>query len=67
MTLVRVEAPHFVAGLVIEDGRCIEAAPILRWAIGKSESYLRSYIRRRAWRASVVATLPIPSKLFPKV
>lgn len=28
--LLRVVAPHFVAGLVVRDGRVVEAAPILR-------------------------------------
>jgi hypothetical protein len=28
--LIQVHAPHFVAGLVLEGGRCIKAAPILR-------------------------------------
>jgi len=32
--LVRVVAPHFVAGLVAVDGVVVEAAPILRWEIG---------------------------------
>lgn len=27
--LVRIEAPHFVAGIVMDGGVCVEAAPIL--------------------------------------
>lgn len=49
--LARVEAPHFVAGLVTVNGHCTEAAPILRWAIGKSESELRAYFARKKWKA----------------
>lgn len=30
--LIRITAPHFVAGLVVEDHRIVAAAPILRWA-----------------------------------
>lgn len=51
-TLVRVVAPHFVAGLVVVDGRCCEAAPILRWAIGKSTEELRRYFTHKGWLAT---------------
>lgn len=47
--LIRVEAPHFVGAIVVLDGRCIEAAPILRWAIGKSHKQLIEYFKRQGW------------------
>jgi hypothetical protein len=48
--LLRVVAPTFVAGLVIEAGRCTGAAPILRRAcLGKSVLELRTYFRLRGW------------------
>jgi hypothetical protein len=48
--LIRIEAPHFVAGLVLDErGHVIEAAPILRWAMGRAWGELRSYFRRRGW------------------
>lgn len=50
--LVRVVAPHFCAGLVIVKGRCIEAAPILKWAIGKSAAELSAYFKSKGWPAS---------------
>lgn len=49
--LARVEAPHFVAGLITIDGRCTEAAPILRWAIGRTEDELRAYFGQKGWKA----------------
>ena len=52
--LIRITAPHFVAGLVIRDAYATEAAPILRWAIGKHEDWLREWFKRKGWRASVV-------------
>jgi hypothetical protein len=52
--LVRVVAPHFVAGLIMRDDVCVEAAPILRWALGKSRDELRAYFARKGWRASIV-------------
>ena len=53
--LVRVVAPHLVAGLIIgDDGRCDTAAPILGWAVGKNSDELRSYFKRKGWKASVI-------------
>lgn len=51
--LVRVEAPHFVAGLIIKDDVCTFAAPILAWAVGRDRAWLRAYFARKGWRASV--------------
>lgn len=52
--LVRVVAPHFVAGMDVANGKCVEAAPILRWAKGKTEDELRAYFKRKGWRASII-------------
>jgi len=52
--LVRVVAPHFVAGLEITDNRCVMAAPILRWALGMQADEIRHVIRTRRWRATIV-------------
>lgn len=55
LMLVRVVAPHFVAGLIVgEDGRCCEAAPILRWAIGKTRADLSAYFRAKGWQAHII-------------
>jgi hypothetical protein len=53
---VRVEAPHFVAGFFISrtDRRSIGGAPILNWTIGKHEGELRTYFRRKGWKATVL-------------
>lgn len=52
---VRVVAPHFVAGLDIGvNGKCVEAAPILAWAKGKTEDELRAYFKKKGWSASVI-------------
>jgi hypothetical protein len=57
-TLVRVNAPHFCAGLIITGDRCTEAAPILAWAIGKRADYLRSYFAGKRWAATIVKPAP---------
>lgn len=60
--LVRVVAPHFVAGIVTDDDLCLEAAPILRWAIGRDNESLRSYFDRKGWQYSACGT-PSEQKL----
>lgn len=52
--LVRIEAPHFCAGLVLRDGVCVEAAPILVWAIRYDGDWLSAYFRKRGWKATIV-------------
>jgi hypothetical protein len=52
--LVQVTAPHFCAGLVLVDGVVTEAAPILKWAIGKRREWLSDYFRQKGWKAVVI-------------
>jgi hypothetical protein len=54
MKLVRVVAPHFVAGFET-DGVVRRAAPILKYLVGKTDEEARRYIARKGWRASVIS------------
>jgi hypothetical protein len=47
--LVSVTAPHFCAGIVIDRGKVIEAAPILGWTLGKPYAWLQTYFKRKRW------------------
>lgn len=51
--LLRIEAPHFVAGALFSRGRCVDAAPIIHWCVGKSLLEITSYCKRRAWKATL--------------
>ena len=53
MKLVRVVAPHFVAGFET-DGVVRRAAPIIKHLVGKSDDYAREVIARYGWKASVI-------------
>ena len=50
MYCLQVTATHFCAGLIIKDGRCCQAAPILSWAVDKTEDWLLAYFRRKKWK-----------------
>ena len=54
MKLVRVVAPHFVAGFET-DGIVRRTAPILKRMLGWTDDRARKYISRKGWRASVVS------------
>lgn len=53
--LVRVEAPHFVAGIIFRRrGKfwlCEHAAPILGWCVGRDAHTLRYFFTRYGWTA----------------
>ena len=48
-THFRVVAPHFVCAITATSETVTDAAPIMRWAIGKSRGYVRDYARRKGW------------------
>ena len=47
--VVRITAPHFVAGLVFQRQRVIEAAPILRYMIGWASGQMIRYCKGKRW------------------
>jgi hypothetical protein len=51
--LIRVVAPHFVAGLITGD-RVQHAAPILKYMVGWSEQRAADYIASKGWHADIV-------------
>lgn len=52
--LVRVVAPHFVAGFVVADCVVDHAAPILAFMVGWPSERAREYLARKGWPASIV-------------
>jgi hypothetical protein len=58
--LLRVVAPHFVAGAIWrQDGgqwACVHAAPILKWMVGKNSREVRAYLERKRWEYEWVSS-----------
>ena len=53
MKLVRVVAPHFVAGFET-DGTVRRTAPILKALRGLTDDQARALIKGRGWKASII-------------
>jgi len=51
--LVRITAPHYCAGLEVLDGKVVETAPILNWAMGKTFREVLIYLRRKGYKVQV--------------
>lgn len=48
-TTMRVQTPHFVAGLVLEGGYVQKAAPILRYMLGWERGKVQRYCSSKRW------------------
>jgi hypothetical protein len=49
MRLLRVTADHFVAGAEWQGKRCVRAAPILQWMVGKDPQRVRAWLISRGY------------------
>lgn len=47
--VARVVAPHFVAGIVIDQGEVVYAAPILKWMVGMRGREVATHCARKSW------------------
>lgn len=51
--LVQVDAGYYCAGLIVNDTqRVVDAAPVLRWTLGKNWTWLKAYFEKKriVWR-----------------
>jgi hypothetical protein len=46
---IRITAPWFVAGVVIEEGKVVRAAPIVKYMVGWPKASVIKYSRGRGW------------------
>ena len=52
--LAVIDAPHFYAGIVLQDDRVIEAANIVKYMRRWSRNRVRTYCKTKGWKISVV-------------
>lgn len=45
--LIRITTSYFCCGIVVKDNFCIEAAPIMRWAVGKDWDTIRLWVETK--------------------
>ena len=48
-----------VCGIVLRDGMVIEAAPIVRWLIGRNLAEFRAQARARGWQIEQLTSKPL--------
>lgn len=47
--VARVVAPHFVAGIEVDQGEIVSTAPILKYMVGWKGREVIAYCVRRGW------------------
>jgi hypothetical protein len=45
----RIVAPHFVAGGEARAGKCVRAAPIIKYMVGWSGKQVKDYCEKKGW------------------
>jgi hypothetical protein len=53
-TLAQIKAPHFTAGIVLQDNVVVIAAPIVKYMVGWPRPKVRAYCTGKNWPISVV-------------
>ncbi|HKW13076.1 MAG TPA: hypothetical protein VJS69_01180 [Candidatus Krumholzibacteria bacterium] len=57
---MRIEAPHFVAGVDVHRGTVVHAAPILRYMMGWAGLQVVRYCEQKGWKWEVLDKLYEP-------
>lgn len=52
--LYRITAPHFVAGIVVGDGKVTGSAPILKYMRGWTMARVETYCYTKSWRLDLI-------------
>lgn len=54
MTLLRIMAPKFTAGVVVQEGRVTRAAPCLTSTIGWTRQQVEAHCEKNGWQCQRV-------------
>lgn len=47
MKLYQVSTSYFVAGVIVDQGKVVRAAPILGWSVGKPTRQLAAWVKKK--------------------
>ena len=55
-TLYQITAPHFIAGILVDnrDSKVYASAPIIRYMVGWNVDKVKSYCETKKWKCKVV-------------
>jgi len=45
-----IDAPHYYAAVISRNGKIIDAAPVLNWAVGKKLYDINRYCERKGYQ-----------------
>ena len=54
--LYQITSPYFCAGIIVTNGWCTQAAPIVHYMKGKSSTWIASYIQKKGWKVICVTS-----------
>lgn len=54
MKIIRIVAPHFVAGALLEPSGVVRTAPIIKYMVGWTRDKVFGYCKSKGWSAEVI-------------
>ena len=52
----RIESPHFVCGIIVNDGYVTDSAPITGYMMGWTEQKMLGYVNQRGFKVTKIET-----------
>jgi len=56
--LIRIEAPHFVAGIIYNESWTSECAPIVSYMRDWNLNEIEGYCKKKGWKFKILDTAP---------
>jgi hypothetical protein len=49
-SMIRIESPYFVAGVIVQGDKVIRAAPIVKYMFGWTATKVVEYCKKKGWK-----------------
>jgi len=59
--LIHINAPHFCCGVILQNGRVVQTAPIVKYMRGWPQEQVLSYCTTKKWQAQEILECPTAS------